>query len=129
MSENFQSRYCKKFHCENDEFTFHVLWKIMYPQAVPFARAICLFNKNFFVTDQRIIHQLGVSRSLQEIAQLANDLRQDYRRESRLLRERLRMRISGKRMVELGKTVMVENNGGGERQSADRSRADQSRGK
>jgi hypothetical protein len=58
-------------------------------------------NPSFFSKDFLTIRQLGVATSLEEYAAEVNTFRSDNRRRGGFVRRTLRVRVSGRRLMEL----------------------------
>jgi hypothetical protein len=72
---------------------------------VPLAGLIHLFNRNFFSEDLHTIRQLGLSRSPGEFRQEVEAFRYLNRTRAGILRGRLRIRVSGQRLVRLSQEM------------------------
>jgi hypothetical protein len=58
-------------------------------------------NPSFFELDFRTISQLGVARSFEEFGEEVNSFRSENRRHGGFLRRTLRLRVSGRRLMDL----------------------------
>jgi hypothetical protein len=70
-------------------------------RALPLSALLYRVNPGFFEPDFRTIRQLGLARSFEEFGQEVNSFRSDNRRHGGLVRRRLRVRVSGRRLMQL----------------------------
>ena len=104
--KNLQTAFCERYGCVPEEFEAKVFWRCLHRHALPVARVIWLCNREFFNPDLQAIRLLGSARSARELLAEVNSFRDDYPSRSRFLRESLRIRISGKRLLRLAGAIL-----------------------
>jgi hypothetical protein len=110
MPRNVKAGFCERYGCAPDEFERRVFWRCLYRHALPLAGVIWACNPEFFKTDLQAIRLIGTATSAREVLAEVNSLRDDPRTRSRFLRESLRIRISGKRLLRLAAAVLHHGN-------------------
>ncbi|MEW6158116.1 MAG: hypothetical protein AB1813_11825 [Verrucomicrobiota bacterium] len=103
--ETFQQIYCRRYNCPPEQFAERFFWRCIFPHAIPLAWIIRMIKRDYFKPDFMIIRQLALCTALREVSALANALHYDYHYQWPFIRETLRVRISGKRLVEWGRRV------------------------
>ena len=98
---SFQEAFCDQTGCSPEEFEIRVFWRCLHRRALPLSALIYRANRSFFELDFRTIRQLGVAKSFEEFGEEVNSFRSDNRRHGGFLRRRLRVRISGRRLMKL----------------------------
>jgi hypothetical protein len=87
--------------CPLEAFETRLFWRCLHRRALPWSALLYRVNPGFFEPDFRTIGQLGLARSFEEFGQEVNSFRSDNRRHGGLVRRRLRVRFSGRRLMEL----------------------------
>jgi hypothetical protein len=98
---SFQEAFCDEVGCPSEEFANRVFWRCLHRRALPLSAVVYLMNRSFFERDFCTIRQLGVARSFEEFGAEVNSFRSDNRRHGGFLRRRLRVRVSGRRLMNL----------------------------
>jgi hypothetical protein len=98
---SFQEAFCNQNECSIEEFESRVFWRCLHRRALPLSAFAYLIKRTFFEPDFRTIRQLGVAKSFEEFGEEVNSFRSENRRHGGLLRRRLRMRVSGRRLMAL----------------------------
>jgi hypothetical protein len=104
----FSSAYCAKHRCPVEAFESRVFWRCLYRHALPVAGLIRLFRPDYFTDDLRTIRQLGQVRNAAEFRQEVDAFGYLNRRHGGWDRRRLRIRVSGKRLMSLMSDVLPE---------------------
>ena len=99
--KSFQEAFCETHGCPLEAFEARVFWRCLHRRALPLSALLYRLNPGFFEPDFRTIRQLGLARSFEEFGQEVNSFRSDNRRHGGLVRRRLRVRVSGRRLMEL----------------------------
>jgi hypothetical protein len=98
--KTFRESFCERFSCPPENFEKRVFWRCLYRRSLPLAWLASLLHRHHFDLDMQTIRQLGVCRSPQEFRAELESFRYEYRTRGGLLR-RLRVRVSGKRLIGL----------------------------
>jgi hypothetical protein len=88
-------------------FEEDVFWRSLYPHARGFARLMWRFWPGYFQRDLELIRRLAVVTSGQEVRFEVDNFRYQHP-ESGLFRRGLRLRVSGKRLINLARRVMKD---------------------
>lgn len=107
-SEKFSSAYCEKYGCDPGAFESRVFWRCLYRHALPVAGLIRFFRPDYFVDDIRTIRQLGAARNAEEYRHEIDAFGYLNRRHRGFDRRRLRIRVSGQRLMSLMSEVLPE---------------------
>ena len=99
--QNFRETFLKKHECPPESYESRVFWRCLYRHALPLAGLIYLFDRDFFAVDFQTIRQLGLARSPDEFRQEVDAFAYVNRRHAGTLRTRLRIRVSGQRLMSL----------------------------
>jgi hypothetical protein len=105
-AKSFRENYCERFGCPLEDFENRVFWRSLYRRSLPLSLVVHLTNRRHFELDLQTIRQLGVCRGTQEFRAELESFRYDYRMRGGLLR-RLRVRVSGKRLMALLREVLA----------------------
>jgi hypothetical protein len=97
----FRQGYCQSFNCPPEAFETSVFWRCLHRRAFPLSALMYYLNRDFFASDFQTIRQLGVAISFEEFAAEVDSFRNDNRRHGGFLRRNLRIRVSGRRLMEL----------------------------
>ena len=97
---SFGDLFCETTKCSPEEFCERVFWFCLYPQAMPLARLIWRLNRAYFRPDVEFIEQVRNLTNSSEIRQELNRFRY-YHRATGLFRGFLKVRISGKQVLNL----------------------------
>jgi len=102
--KTFRESFCERIGCPADQYEKRVFWRCLYRRSLPLALPVYFFKSQFFTLDLQTIRQLGFARSTVEFRTELENFRYDYRMQGGLLRF-LRVRVSGKRLMSLLRTV------------------------
>jgi hypothetical protein len=105
-AKSFRENYCERFGCPLEDFENRVFWRSLYRRSLPLSLVVHLTNRRHFELDLQTIRQLGVCRGTQEFRAELESFRYDYRMRGGVLR-RLRVRVSGKRLMALLREVLA----------------------
>ena len=100
-ASNFREAFCRRFQCPQEEFEKRVFWRSLYRRSLPLAWALFAIRRRYFELDFRTIRQLGICRNAAEFRSELDSYRMEYRMERGFLRNTLRVRVSGKRLMAL----------------------------
>ncbi len=99
--QSFREAFLEKYKGTPESYESRVFWRCLYRHAVPLAGLIYLFDRGFFSVDFQTIRQLGQARSPDEFRQEVDAFAYQNRRHGGMLRTRLRIRVSGQRLMSL----------------------------
>lgn len=94
----FFDLYCQRTGVARSEFVTDLLDRTIYPHARPFVRLLQAANPDFFLPDHGFIEDVSLMRRPAQFALAVRRFLTDARNET-FLRDRLRLRISVRRMV------------------------------
>lgn len=97
----------KKYKLEESEFEYFVLNKTLYFRVRLFRPIIRFFNSQFLFNEKRLIEQLANTTSLREVHEEI-DFYQHKFVTGFLLKEALRIRISGMKVIRLARDAFIE---------------------
>jgi hypothetical protein len=97
----FREGFCKECACATEAFETTVFWRCLHRRALPLSALIYRLHPSFFDPDFHTIRCLGNSTSYEEFGQEVNSFRSDNRRRGGFLRRKLRVRVSGRRLMKL----------------------------
>jgi hypothetical protein len=97
--------YCERHHCAPEQFLSRVFRRCLYPHAIPAAYLLGWVQARLFDEDRRAIEQFGMSITFQQVRAVVEDLRYVNRTNQHWLRTGLRIRLSGRRLYELGERL------------------------
>jgi hypothetical protein len=99
--KDFREEFCQHEKCPPVAFERRVFWRCLHRRSLPLAALVYTLYPAFFEPDLRAIQQLAVTRSFEEFAREVDSLRSDNQRHGGFLRRKLRLRISGRRLMRL----------------------------
>ena len=104
---NFCELYCDRFQCSPMEFDDDVFWRCLHPRARLWAHLIRMVNRNYFATDIELIESVG---DLTDLDQMDSEvmLFRYHRPAKGFWRGKMRVRISGRRLLGLAKDLFTK---------------------
>ena len=99
--------YCEKFNCPAAQFEERVLWQCLYPQSAELARMIWRINRDFFLPDLELIRMVAPLTDADDLKSEISYFRYHLTAQG-ILRGRLRVRLSGQRLVNLAHTLFAK---------------------
>lgn len=99
-NSSFADGVCETFKCRPEEATETVFWLCVYPQAIPLARLLWHLHRGYFAADLEFIERVSRLTSPAEVRLEFSRFRY-YQPVKGVLRRFLKVRISGKRLLEL----------------------------
>src|SRR5690348_16475651 len=106
-ARTLRERYCEVFHCSQQGFSEHLFLQCLPPRAARMARLLQPTKKALFKPDFELIEQVSSATSVEDIRDEINDFRY-HNPPTGLLRGVLRVRVSSKRLLKLGTTVLSQ---------------------
>ena len=104
----FREACCQHFKWESKVFEEMIFRRCLYLHARPFGWLLRCFNRSFFQSDLEAITSLGEATGVRELMSEMGAYRYDYQLRKSFIRNKLRIRISGERIVRLGAQVFHE---------------------
>jgi hypothetical protein len=98
-------RLCEAHSWPPEQFRTRLFWRSLHRRAVPLARFIMLVSPGYFSLELAFIDEVGEAHNANETAHLIKRYRDDCRTLRNVLHERLRLRVSGRRLLALIKTL------------------------
>lgn len=102
---NFRQAYCEKFGCLPADYANKVFWRCLYPHARLLAPLLLWLNKGYFELSFQTIHELGETANYNDFKAELDGFTLANRNARSLLRKRLRVRVSGRRLMALQAAV------------------------
>ena len=99
--KTFRELYSDRFGCPAEVFETRVFWRTLHRRSLPLALLVYLFDRDFFRLDLLAIRQLGVTQSAREFRAEVDLFCSEYRMQRSFLRKTLRLRISGRRLMQV----------------------------
>jgi hypothetical protein len=107
--KSFRELYCEKRGCPPEQFEERVLLECFYQHGLPLARWLLEKHSHFLDKDLELIKLLAPTCSLNEFNYELENYR-FYQPPEGLLRGRLRLRVSGRRLLALAKELFANKN-------------------
>jgi len=98
---SFRDAFCQVTGCGAEDFEIRVFWRCLHRRSLAISALIYLMRPTYFSFDFQTIRQLGVATSFEEFGAEIDSFRSDNRRHGGLLRRTLRVRVSGRRLMDL----------------------------
>jgi hypothetical protein len=96
---NFQAVFCRWQGCSEEQFRNRFFWKTVHRRALPFVGILRWIWPDFFKMDWQLIDEIGDAQNTVDMFNALLSYRHDCHREQRFLHDRLRLRISGRRVT------------------------------
>jgi hypothetical protein len=100
-SQTFKVRFCQDRRCEPGRFARKLFWMSIYRHAIPLALPILLFYPRFFRREFNLMEEVGNVSTKEDLRLSITSYREDSHMNPNLLRESLRVRISGRRLLQV----------------------------
>ncbi len=98
-TKTFREAFCARFACAAENYERRVFWRALHRRCLPLAALIYALAPRYFELDLQAIRQLGLATSSAEFRAEIDSFRSDYRMSRHWLKNSLRLRISGKRLM------------------------------
>lgn len=105
MQSSFKHAVCAKFGCQPEGYVMAVFWHCLYTHARRPVRVLYFFWPKLFADDVDLIQALGKHDSCAGIRREMEVHRYHYP-PTGIVREGLRLRVSGKKLAELAKELL-----------------------
>lgn len=105
--KSFQSLFCERYQCPIAEFESQLFTKTLYRHARPFARFVAWCAPGFFREDAGFIRDLASTRSRAEVLTELNRFYGRNVRDRNWLRRNCLIRVSGKRIQRLARSLFI----------------------
>ena len=99
-SAAFRERFCERFKCDPEDFERRMLFACLYWHAGLLGRLFYYVDRRYFFADLLLVRQLGVTEDLDEFVSEVRAYRSEGPPHG-LLQRFLRLRMSGRRAIEL----------------------------
>jgi hypothetical protein len=106
---NFRDLFCKQFHVSTSRYRRAVLRRSLFRGTLPLALLFNWIRPSFFARDDAVIRSVGETTTVLEFEQALN---QAHRVDIGTLKARWGLRISGRRLLDLGITVFASHRSG-----------------
>ena len=104
---NFRERYCRAYNCTETEFEEHLLAKVLFKRARLLQKILTPLNGDFLHAERVLVRHVGKNEAIRE-TQLDVDFYQHKYVVGSFLREDLKVRISGVRLLQIAKRLLSE---------------------
>jgi hypothetical protein len=105
LPKTFQERFCERYQCPREQFVPRVFWRCLHRRALALAWLVRRIKPGFFAADFELVSELPTVRDMPELLSLIQRYREDCWMRRNFLHERLRIRISGHRVITLFKDL------------------------
>ena len=102
----FRELYCKKFSVPLDKYEKALFRHSLYRRTWPFYYLLKWWNKDYFEEDLLVIEELAQLRNLECFEPEVGRFYGRMQRSKSFLRRRLKLRISGERLIQVKKQVL-----------------------
>jgi len=104
--KNFRERYCNAHAVELPAFSKSIILETCYPQARPFYRTILRMGETRVEAELNLLHDLASAESLGNLEGMVNGVYfATYLRTLGVVRKKLKLRLSGTRIVKAARSV------------------------
>ena len=103
---SFCDLFCKAYCCSPQEFDERLFWHCLYPHAVGLARLLWRLNRAYFEPDLELVRQVKFLTRADEVVLEIEGFR--LHRRAGLLRGLLKVRISGRRLLDTANRIFAE---------------------
>lgn len=110
---DFREACCEYFNCKPEEYEQAVFWHCLYDHAEKSAKILWQFSQSFFQWDIYLVQTVANATALSEMEHELNSYRHQYR-VSGILRRKLRIRLSGQKLLDLASKVWCSGASGSE---------------
>jgi hypothetical protein len=100
-AKDLRRLFCERFGCAESEYAERALEMCLYPQAKFLAPLLRKVSPNFFSGDLQFLDYLGNTPNMREAQVEISNFSQGNQMRGSFLRERLRLRVSGRRAARL----------------------------
>ncbi len=101
----FKTVFCEHFGCSEDSFEKKLFQNCLPLAWRPFASTLCRIAPDFFSGDLQYVEEAGEATDKRELISLANHIRNNRSFTHGLLRKKLRLRISGRRLLNIQREI------------------------
>ncbi len=102
---DFKTAFCARINCKLKQFEKRLFWETVNPDYRVVAFAIRCFYPGFFRCDREYIQRIGAATNKGEILAIVNKLPFDPKFNQGFLRGFLRVRILGRRLVQIANDI------------------------
>lgn len=102
---NFRELYCRAYQCPEASFEDHLLTQVLFRRARILRRLISPLNQDFLHAERVLVRQVAKNEDIRE-TQLDVDFYQHKYVVGSLLRDDLKVRISGVRLLQIAKRLL-----------------------
>lgn len=108
VGKDFKSRFCRHFGCAEEKFERELFWRTMPPLSRFPAWLVLRLAPNYYKREFRFLIKLGKVRGFDELRLNANSAHWLPSMRTGVMRRWLRMRISGRRLLNVGADVLLD---------------------
>ena len=101
----FKELFCEAFRCSAARYTRRLFWHCVHRRSLAWAWPILMMNPEFFTVDFRLLDEVGRAVNGSEVQQAIDAYQDDCRMNRNFYHDRLRIRISGRRLMALYQSV------------------------
>jgi hypothetical protein len=101
VNTNFRKLYCEQHNCPLEDFEEHLFRASLYRVSLPLTWLVGRIHPEFFALDRALIRQLAVVCTQKEFRAEVEDFRRELRRKRKWFKDALRLRVSGRRLLQL----------------------------
>ena len=110
--KDFRELFCERFGCGESEYRERALQMCLYPQARWLAPLLRKLQPDFFASDLQFLDYLGKAPNMREAQVEVSNYSQANQLLRSFLRQKLRLRVSGRRAARLAAQTFAGNRNG-----------------
>jgi hypothetical protein len=103
---DFRTAYCRVHHCSAEEFSRGVFRRSLHLRSLPFAGLLAWLYPRFFRNDLMLIDEVALATTRNECLVALMGYRQDCHMTGGFLHNQCRMRVSGKRLLNVFESTL-----------------------
>jgi hypothetical protein len=103
--KSFKMAFCEVFGCSSERYETKVFWRCLYLHSLPLAIICCVICPSIFAKDRQLISTVANLSEMRELMAEADSFASEIRMDRKILRHRLYLRISGRKLVKLAASV------------------------
>ena len=121
---SLRTLFCERYRCAPTQFEAKAFRKCLSPSGALLSVCVHFFYPRFFRADMDLIQALGDATTLPEVDAIAADVNFSLHRGT-VLRDWLRMRVSGSRIIRLGVELIPSGQGASQNSQQKRPQSEQ----
>lgn len=104
---NFKNAFCMKYVIPPERYEREVFWRCVHERGAVLARVIFAVYPAFFRRDLMLIQEIARAVRLDQVKDALQQFHKETQNSGGFLRRKLKVRVSGERVLRLGAEVLV----------------------